>query len=252
MENIIYQDSLKLKNVNKVHVVLSLPSGAHFFKNINILVYQKLIEFIYKMNCLAPQKKCIECPLSSSCRYYHYTGENFRYYPGILIANDFFQKSIYDREECITFDFYLIGNTIQCYQYIQIFFEDYLQQKVAGALFYVKSIQIEQLEETEIHISKLKFTSIVDDDHFFEMYNNMINYYNQHYQCQLNELQILPYELKNVKKINLNNIQLKTKKIILKGILYNIVFQQEIKIPSSIKTIGIGIYNMIGGGYFEN
>lgn len=241
-----------MKNVNKVSVVLSLPNGAHFYNNINLIVYKKLIEFIYKMNCLSPRETCFSCPLSSTCRYYHYTGENFKYYPAILISNDIFVKRIYQSKECISFDFYLVGDAVYLFQYIKVFFEDYLHQKIGGSLFYVKDIYTDPLEEQMISIKHLKINTIIINENFIDLYNDTVLYYNRKYNTEFQLMESCSYRISNLKHIHLNSLELKTKRINMSGVIYTVSFSEDVQISTLIQKIGVGYYNMIGGGCFEN
>lgn len=240
-----------MKNVNKVQVVLSLPDGAHFYKNIHVIVYKKFIQFIHKMNCLAPREKCYTCPLSSTCRYYHYTGENFRYYPAIIISNDLFARSIYQKEELLTFNFFLIGDAVYSFQYIKVFFEDYLRQKLAGAWFYIRDIDIMNIDEELIPIDHLNICTVIENKQFIESYNHMIIYYNQKYNTQFQPIESCSSIITSLKHIHIDDCKMKTKNIRISGYIYKISFSQSIQISSAFKEVGVGYYNMIGGGYFE-
>ena len=54
-----------------------------------------------------------------------------------------------------------------------------------------------------------------------------------------------------MKHSQLENIQLKTKRIVPKGYTYQIKFKEDIDIPTDFIEIGIGNYNFIGGGTIE-
>lgn len=237
--------------MNKVHVELSLPEGAHFYRNIYVIVYRKLMGFIHNMNCLAPREKCYTCPLSSTCRYYHFTGENFDHYPAIIISNNLFAKSIYQKEECITFDFYLIGDAVHCFQYIKVFFDDYLKQKIAGAWFYMKRIEMKSLDDSTIITNHLNVYTVIENEQFIESYNYMILYYNQKYNTQFQSIEPCQTVITSSKQVHMNSLKLKTRIKRMNGYIYKISFSQPIKISDSLKETGIGNYNMIGGGYFE-
>ncbi len=238
-------------NVSKLTIELSFPQGAHFYQNINIMVYKQLIMFIYRLNCLSPASKCYECPLSSQCRYYHCTGQNFHYYPGILIHNETFMKSIYRKEENMTFEFYLIGDIKQYMDYIIIFFESYLHQTLCQCIFYIKNIKQDVLTDEELTVDTIKLCSIAENENIVDVYNNMIHYYNEHYHTSFNEINS-SYSISYLKNVKLGDIQLKTKRIHQHGVIARYHFDDAITINKCLYNIGIGKYNFIGGGYFEN
>ncbi len=237
-------------NVSKLLVELSFPQGAHFYQNINIIVYKQLMKFIHSLNCLSSATKCYECPLSSQCRYYHCTGQNFLYYPGILMHNETFMKSIYRNEENIVFEFYLIGDIKQYMDYIVLFFESYLHQSLCQSIFYIKNIQQEIVNDEEITIDTINLHTIIEDENIINVYHDMIHYYNEHYHTFFNDINTT-YTISKKRNILLNDIQLQTKRIHQRGIIAQYHFDQPIVINKCFLDIGIGKYNFIGGGYFE-
>ncbi len=240
-----------MNNVNKIEIELTFPNGAHFYNNIHMIVYKQLMKFIHQLNCISPVTKCNECQLSSNCRYYHCTGENFKYYPCIIIHNDTFTKSIYKKQENIVFKFYTIGNGKLYIDYIIMFFQSYLNQILAQNMFYIKDIRQEVLDNRYIFIRNMRIYFVVENIQFMEVYNHMIQYYNDKYDC---DFQLIKgqYCIDNNKHVSLEPLFLKTKKIIPKGYIYQIHFDTEIQILQFLKETGIGKYNFIGGGYFEN
>lgn len=242
-----------MKNVYKIEIELTFPQGAHFYQNVNLLVYKKLMQFIYELNCLNRNCKCNECFMAKKCRYFHCTGENFRFYPGIIIHNDLFVKSIYQKEENLCFQFYLMGDIEKYANYIVLFFQSYLQQQLAHSLFYVKRISQEVFNDEYIPVRHLKLVTMIEDIHFLDVYNEMINYYNKNYHCCLDSLGFSNQcHFNNHKYVQLDTYMLKTKKIYRKGHLIDIQFDDEVYIYQPFIDIGIGKLNFIGGGYFEN
>ena len=124
--------------MKKIEIELILPQGALFYQNINLFIYKQYINFLYKLNCFVVDQKCCSCPLSKECYYYHCTGENFKYYPNILIENPIFTQAIFQKEEVLKISFFIIGEDIKHMNYINLFFQSYLNQKIQGYFFYLK------------------------------------------------------------------------------------------------------------------
>ena len=118
--------------MKKIEIELILPQGALFYQNINLFIYKQYINFLYKLNCFVVDQKCCSCPLSKECYYYHCTGENFKYYPNILIENPIFTQAIFQKEEVLKISFFIIGEDIKHMNYINLFFQSYLNQKIQG------------------------------------------------------------------------------------------------------------------------
>ena len=85
--------------IKKVEVLISFPMGAKFRENLDLSIYRKLMNFIYDLSCFNFMTKCNECSQCKECRYYLMTGENFRFYPGILVKSDMFGKSHFGKNE---------------------------------------------------------------------------------------------------------------------------------------------------------
>ena len=249
--NVIYQDLLKLSPITRVDIELTFPQGAHFYQNINIFTYKQYINFLYKLNCFAVNQKCCSCPLSKDCRYYHCTGENFKYYPNILIKNNLFTQSIFQNEESTKLSFFIIGDSSNHINYIKLFFQSYLNQKIAGNFYYLKNINIKTVEQNYKKINHIMISSCIKSTNFINELNNMICYYNKQYLTNYKIVTSYDINIKNVKHSQLENIQLKTKKIIPNGYTYQIKFKEDIDIPTDFIEIGIGNYNFIGGGTIE-
>lgn len=107
--------------MNKIRVLISFPMGANFIGSIQINIYRRLIAFIKNLMCFNTQSKCKDCSKSKQCRYYQMTGENFSYYPGLIIRNNLFDKKHYKENEQKEFIFYFVGNNKIYKDYIEIF-----------------------------------------------------------------------------------------------------------------------------------
>ena len=139
---------------------------------------------IHRLSCICIHEKCISCSLKPSCHYYHLTGENFNAYPGILIRRDLFSKQIFkEHEECLL-TFYMVGRCSVYKDYISIFFQEYLNGYLCSYPFVVKEISQETLENQEVQMQTCHLRTTVEDDDFQNLYNQMVTYYHEYYQCQ--------------------------------------------------------------------
>lgn len=238
--------------LTKIEIELSFPTGAHFYQNINNFIYKQYINYLYKLNCFASNQKCCSCPFNKECHYYHLTGNNFKYYPNIIINNNIFSKSIFHNEECVSITFYIIGKNDLHINYLKLFFESYLNQRLAGNFFYLKNFKISNIENKSIITNKIVLYSSIKSLDFIEEYNEMINYYNSNYDTNYNLLTNHNYNIKMKKNSKLDVIQFKTKTVKPIGYTYKCELDDCISISSDFMLIGIGNYNFIGGGNIEN
>lgn len=241
-----------MKKLTKVDVVLVFPESVHFYGNINIFIYRNFLRFLYRMCCFTINIKCDECHFSNECRYYKCTGENFKKYPGILIKNDFFPKTLYQKNDPVLFTFYIIGSNDDYIEYLRIFFNSYLNQKLANNFFYLRSLTVEEVIEQKFLTDEVRCVSITDTTDFISEYNNTVVYYNKQYDCDFSILDNVELKIKNIKKTKVDKIFLPTKRIYPQGYLYTVLFPDKVKISSIINSIGVGKYNFIGGGHLEN
>lgn len=242
-----------MNSLTRIEINIVFPYGAHFFKNVNLIIYKQLISFIHRLNCLAPKEKCYLCPLNKECRYYYYTGENFSKYSSILIHNDFFPKSIYQKNEEVKFIIYLIGSGSILYNYIKIFFEEYLNHKLVNNYFYIENIEKQVLTYEKSNTKSLKVLTPLKSKNVIENCNDMIDYYNTHYDMNLSKLDESVFTSSNyMQKSLFESVILATRKINIQGYVGQIDFNRIISIPNIFYEIGIGTTNCVGGGYIEN
>lgn len=233
--------------MNKIRVLISFPMGANFIGSIQINIYRRLIAFIKNLMCFNTQSKCKDCSKSKQCRYYQMTGENFSYYPGLIIRNNLFDKKHYKENEQKEFIFYFVGNNKIYKDYIEIFF-DQLNQNLFGNFFYLNSIDIEELKPSYTKNCTLIITTPIDSSNFKSSYNQMILYYNAIYDTHF-ELLKEYVDSSNQQSIQWSPIKLKTRMIRPNGYIYTAHINE--KIDTSLFEIGIGKYNYIGGGHIE-
>lgn len=238
-----------MNTLTKYDITLSFPLGANFHSSINILVYKKLAEFIHHLTCINKDGKCKNCPLQEKCQYYYLTGENFTFYPGIVIKNSPFTKRLLRQNDELKLVIYLIGECNVSSGYINLFFEEYLNHHIAGSFFLIKELHCSQIELTNVRKDTFSFISLFEKDKFQNVYNAMMTYYNNHYGMNLSLLKN-NYEMKKTMENSLELIKFKTRRIKPRGIICRSVTLNE-EIENIIFYTGLGRYNYIGGGRIE-
>lgn len=221
--------------------------GANFIGNIQVDLYRRLIAFIKDLMCFNTQCKCKDCIKNKHCRYYQMTGENFSYFPGLLIENNLFDKKRYKENEQKEFIFTFIGNNVIYKDYIALFFEQ-LHQNLFGNFFYLNSISTNINESKVIKNCTLLITTPIDSLNFKSSYNQMVLYYNAKYKTCFKLLNDSVEPL-NMRSVQWSPIKLKTRNIKINGYIYNIQINEEI--DETLLKIGIGKYNFLGGGHIE-
>lgn len=211
-------------------------------------MYKRLIKFIHQLACINKDGLCDHCPLSHQCQYYHLTGENFKYYPGLFIKNSMFVKSLYRENEELVIQFYLLGNCENYGAYIELFFQEYLNHRFVGFDFQIKLFERETINCQMITRNTISLTSLVEEGNIKDVYNTMMDYYNDHYGTSFEGVINDNFE-KGIPS-SYKPVSLGTKRIVPKGVLY-----KEIAIPEPwndlILNIGLGKFNYIGGGKIE-
>lgn len=237
-----------MNSLKKISVTILFPLGANFYQNIVDYTYKQFLRMLKNLSCINMDGKCKDCECISSCRYFYLTGENFEYYPGIIFKKDGFENNIFHNNEEYIFEIYIVGDCDKYRQYIDVFFEEYLNHKLAGHFFNIKKIEKENISEEIIKHTKINICSIIENNDFLQSYNQMVNYYNDKYGCHYNRLSDIGH-VSSIKNINLDKRKLLTKTILLNGYLYRI---DSINVISSdFIKIGVGKYNYIGGGKIE-
>lgn len=229
-----------------IKITLSFPLGALFYSDPLLYTYRLFLNMIRKLSCPYARRKCKECK-SSLCQYYKITGENFEGYPGIFFKRQMFTKRLYKENEEITFEILLIGNNQQYDQYIYLFFKEYLNYRIINFPFLIKDIIKLDFDSHLIYADKLRIITIIENKDFKESYNQMIHYYNSHYECGY--VPIGAYDISDLKKVKEDVYKVNTKIIAPNGYVYDVCFKS--RLPSEFVKIGIGKYNFIGGGSVE-
>lgn len=229
-----------------IKITLSFPLGALFYSDPLLYTYRLFLNMIRKLSCPYARRKCKECK-SSLCQYYKITGKNFEGYPGIFFKRQMFTKRLYRENEEITFEILLIGNNQQYDQYLYLFFKEYLDYRIINFPFLIKNIIKSDFDSHLIYANKLRINTIIENKNFKESYNQMIHYYNSHYECGY--VPIGAYDISDLKKVKEDVYKVNTKIIAPKGYVYVVCFENQIL--SDFIKLGIGKYNFIGGGSVE-
>lgn len=233
--------------MKKINVLLSFPIGASFRNNPKLLIYKLFLHFVKKMNCINVDKKCGFCINRLECKYYGISGQDFKEYPGIILNINYFEKKIYRANEEMNLQFYTIGNQSINASYVEIFFKNYFKQEIVGIPYYVKDIDIIEVNEvSSFELTYLKIRSIIETDDVLDVIDNMIEYYNLNYRTSFKKVdgELIHSSRKCVSTININ-------KKFVKGYVGVFQFKNSICIPQSFTKIGIGRYNYLGGGKIE-
>lgn len=228
--------------IKKVSVLITFPLGASFVGNVNVDVYRSITRFIHHLMCFNTLSKCRDCTKKEQCRYYQLTGNNFTDYPGILIHSDLFDKKHYKKGEQKEFHFYFVGNNVAYVDYVELFFEQ-LHQSLFHNPFYFNSVNATDLDNKQLEKIKCRCMTPIEKESVSDSYNQMVSFYNASYQTDFKSID--ECNLTNVRNILWDPINLKTRRIEVKGYIGNIYLNH---VNSSLLEIGIGKYNFIGGG----
>ena len=165
----------------KVEVLISFPLGAVCNTNIDLYVYKKLLSLLKNTLCYSKQLKCNECLFNNNCLFYKYTGENFKFYPAILMNIDNFYKTKFINSEEKKFNFYFIGESANYKKFIDLLFEEYMKNKIFDSLYTIKQIKYSVIENNNIDVKEVSIFSIIETLDVKESFISMINYYNNNY-----------------------------------------------------------------------
>ena len=99
--------------------------------------------------------------------------------------------------------------------------------------------------DEEKKISELDVYSVVETIDFIKVYNDMIKYYNDKYQCDYKFLKVVS-SITMIKNINEGNVSVNTRKVNKKGYIYRVCLDEKLSL--NLLTIGVGKFNFIGGG----
>lgn len=230
----------------KYTVVVSFPMGMRFNNNPKLLFYRKMFNMIKKVSCLNNECKCINCPFNVNCIYYRISGKNFHEYPAIIVDTKIFEKNFYDINQQLKIDFYLLGNMTTYSNFIQLFFTNYLNQKICGKPFYLIKQSQEVIDVDEIvPFKKIKIKTIVEDTDICKIINNQISYYRDKYDAYFN------MEEKNISLVKMNEVCIQSDMRRIKGYIGEIIFSENNIISNALVKIGVGRYCYMGGGKIE-
>lgn len=229
--------------IKKISYQIRFPLGAEFQSDPKYLFLKKIYTSIKKILCLNKKiDKCETCNKKERCLYDYLSGENFEYFPGILVDRNSLEKKKYDKSETFELTFYLIGTASQYVDFITEYFNSTSQ--LGEHFFQKRLIDLEYIDDQKLYSGKLKSTTTLED--IVEI-NLCLDYYNQKYNCNY----LIP-EIKVISKDSymrdFSHYQINYHKIYLNG--YKMVI--EIKnYPYIFTKIGIGKHAFLGGGKFN-
>lgn len=230
----------------KYTVVVSFPMGIRFNNNPKLLFYRKMFNMIKKVSCLNNECKCINCPFNANCIYYRISGKNFREYPAIIVDTKIFEKNFYDINQQLKMDFYLLGNMTTYINFIQLFFTNFLNQRICGKPFYLIKQSQEIIDIKEIvSFKNMKIKTIVEGTDICKIVNDQISYYRDNYDVCLDMGE------KNISLVKMNEVCIQSDMQRIKGYIGEIIFSENNVISNSLVKIGVGKYCYMGGGKIE-
>ena len=227
------------------NIKLSFPLGANFFKSPNLLFYKKMMQMIKKLNCVNSERKCRDCPNKMVCNYYRLSGEDFLYYPGIVSKISLFDSKIYQENQELNLSFYLIGDCHQFSGYIDLFFQQYLNQNIGGIPFYIKSFENKYFDEEEdsLSIRSCVIKTPIEREDLMGSYNQMIEYYDHNYHCLYSKIKA-ETKVSNFKFSQIEDLHSKR----MSGYIGSVFLSKIVDNPNILLEIGIGKFNYLGGG----
>lgn len=234
-----------MNSIKQIKILVSFPLGAYFHLDIIEYTYKQFLKMLKKITCVNIESKCNECTLCNECQYYRITGENFKEYPGIIFEKDIFSENIFKENEEYEFIVYLVGNCDIYKDYLEIFFKEYLNYKLAGYDFLIKRFECDIIQDKECRIKKLNVYSIIESLDFIYCYNNMVKYYNRIYNTNYHLMHTIS-SITRIKNVNEGIINVYTRKIRKTGYIYSLELDDYLS--KNILKLGIGKYNFIGGG----
>lgn len=226
-------------------ITLGFPFGANFYSSPHLLAYRSFLKMVKRLSCMNVENKCIDCPFQVDCQYYQITGKNFHGYPGILFEQVPFDKTLYKENETCDFQVYLVGNSVKYKAYIEVFFQEYLQYRLATFPFQIKKIETEDISEGQFTTDWIHINTPIESEDFQTCFNEMVTYYNLNYNTKYPLLHSALKQNKT-KSIRTQIVKLPTKHVKVSGYVFNVFGQ--IKLSRDFLWIGIGKYNFIGGG----
>lgn len=231
----------------KNSITISFPLGAVFYSDPVEYTYKSFLKMVKRFSCVNQAGKCIDCPLQSKCQYYAISGRNFNGYPGVLFKRHLFEKAVFQKNENHTFEVFFVGNCRQYQAYIDIFLNEYLDYRLAGQPYVIKAQFKDISENKQVLVNSLKVKTIVESKDFTEVYNDMVDYYNEYYETCYQPIKQSTSE--NEKVIKQNPVKFPTKKVYPSGYTFQTVIEGYIS--SDFLETGVGRYNYLGGGQLE-
>ena len=121
----------------KLSYHIRFPIGAEFQSDPKYLFIKNIYKGMKKVICTNVNKSCRECIKKEKCLYYFLSGENFSYYPSILINRDYVEKKSIKKNDSLLIELYLIGVACEYVGFIREFFDSTNQ---LGSFFFQKHL----------------------------------------------------------------------------------------------------------------
>jgi len=216
---------------------IQLLTDAEFRMCPMFLLYRKLMRKIKKLTCLRSDHTCRHCPLQDQCIYYALSGENFKFYPAIMIKRNLVEQTKYSFRSSFRVELFLLGN--KAFKgYIESFFEDLTnidRNPVTARQNRAATLEPNLLKEKTCRL----MTPFKDTD-----LKGQLHYYMEKYSCHF-ELSN-PSIVKNMRRVyDQARYRLDDTVIRINGVLGDIFFDS---LDARLLEIGIGQTNYLGGG----
>lgn len=224
--------------VTKIDYLIRFPFGAEFNKNPKFLFIQSIYREIKTHTCLNDYK-CESCNLKESCVYFDISGQQFSFFPAILVNMNYLEKTKFKRNEVLDVSLYLIGNSSIYVDFIDSYFSNcdslngiYFQKTRKGEVKY---------DEKERYDGRVNVVNpFSKEDKICEM----LTYYNSQYDTDF----VTDVDIKEVNVINSND----RRKYLINGKMFKLsgfigLFHVK-NCPEVLLEMGIGSNNIIGGG----
>ena len=226
--------------VLKISYQIRFPLGAEFQSDPKYLFIQKIYTSIKRILCIETKiPNCFSCTHQDHCLYYFLSGEDFKYFPGILVDRNQLEKKMFDKRDTLLVTFYLIGLVSEYVAFIDEYFNT--TQELVGVYFQKHLVEIVYLNDSNVYNGELEFTGLLKDIKEIEA---CIRYYNQKYNCHY-LMPIIQVISQGSYIRDFNHYHIGTHYFHKNGYKMKIVTQDY---PNIFKQIGIGKCAFIGGG----
>jgi hypothetical protein len=216
---------------------ITLLVDADFQRCPKFLLYQKLMREIKRLTCLRSERVCRNCPLKAQCIYDKLSGENFHFFPAIIIKRNIAEPMKYSSRSKFQIELFLLGNAA-FRGYIESFFEHL--KEINKQYVMVQNVGKEILESQRLEDRKYRIMTPFKETDI----STQLAYYLDRYKCRFEPTTINHIQKKR-KVYDKTSYRLDNRHIRINGVLGDVVFES---IDALLVEIGIGQTNFIGGG----